>query len=193
MKKLESTLPNMVIVLTLIAVVAGLALGYVNSITAGPIEEIKKQQLADGIKAVLNTDELQVAEPQTRDNGAVIYYTDKGTAVQTTDPNGFGGKLTVLVGFNEEGLIQGYRVLETAETPGLGAKAGEWFQKGQKGDIIGKQAGNLTVSKDGGEVDAITASTITSRAFLRCVNAAYAALSEAKTDAQTGATTQIDN
>ncbi len=193
MKKLESTLPNMVIVLTLIAVVAGLALGYVNSITAGPIEEIKKQQLADGIKAVLNADELQVAEPQTRDNGAVIYYTDKGTAVQTTDPNGFGGKLTVLVGFNEEGLIQGYRVLETAETPGLGAKAGEWFQKGQKGDIIGKQAGNLTVSKDGGEVDAITASTITSRAFLRCVNAAYAALSEAKTDAQTGATTQIDN
>lgn len=193
MKKLESTLPNMVIVLTLIAVVAGLALGYVNSITAGPIEEIKKQQLAYGIKAVLNADELQVAEPQTRDNGAVIYYTDKGTAVQTTDPNGFGGKLTVLVGFNEEGLIQGYRVLETAETPGLGAKAGEWFQKGQKGDIIGKQAGNLTVSKDGGEVDAITASTITSRAFLRCVNAAYAALSEAKTDAQTGATTQIDN
>lgn len=193
MKKLESTLPNMVIVLTLIAVVAGLALGYVNSITAGPIEEIKKQQLADGIKAVLNADELQVAEPQTRDNGAVIYYTDKGTAVQTADPNGFGGKLTVLVGFSEEGLIQGYRVLETAETPGLGAKAGEWFQKGQKGDIIGKQAGNLTVSKDGGEVDAITASTITSRAFLRCVNAAYAALSEAKTDAQTGATTQIDN
>lgn len=193
MKKLESTLPNMVIVLTLIAVVAGLALGYVNSITAGPIEEIKKQQLADGIKAVLNADELQVAEPQTRDNGAVIYYTDKGTAVQTTDPNGFGGKLTVLVGFNEEGLIQGYRVLETAETPGLGAKAGEWFQKGQKGDIIGKQAGNLTVSKDGGEVDAITASTITSRSFLRCVNAAYAAMSEAKTDAQTGATTQIDN
>lgn len=193
MKKLESTLPNMVIVLTLIAVVAGLALGYVNSITAGPIEEIKKQQLADGIKAVLNADELQVAEPQTCDNGAVIYYTDKGTAVQTTDPNGFGGKLTVLVGFNEEGLIQGYRVLETAETPGLGAKAGEWFQKGQKGDIIGKQAGKLTVSKDGGEVDAITASTITSRAFLRCVNAAYAALSEAKTDAQTGATTQFDN
>ena len=51
MKKLESTLPNMVIVLTLIAVVAGLALGYVNSVTAGPIQEIKAQQLADGIKS----------------------------------------------------------------------------------------------------------------------------------------------
>ncbi|MBP1530751.1 MAG: RnfABCDGE type electron transport complex subunit G [Bacteroidaceae bacterium] len=188
-KKLESTLPNMVIVLTLIAVVAGLALGYVNSVTAGPIEEIKAQQLSDGIKAVLAADELKVEEPVTLDDGSVIYRTDKGVAVQATDPNGFGGKLTVLVGFNADGLIQGYRVLETSETPGLGAKAGEWFQKGQKGDIIGKQAGNLSVTKDGGEVDAITASTITSRAFLRCVNAAYAALGNQQ-DAQTGATQQ---
>ena len=61
MKKLESTLPNMVLVLTLIAVVAGLALGYVNSITVEPIRQIKAQQLADGIKAVLAADELKVA------------------------------------------------------------------------------------------------------------------------------------
>lgn len=189
MKKLESTLPNMAIVLTSIAVIAGLALGYVNSVTAGLIEDIKAQQLADGIKAVLAADELTVESPDTLESGAVVYRTDKGVAVQATDPNGFGGKLTVLVGFNSEGLIQGYRVLETSETPGLGAKAGDWFQKGQKGDIIGKQAGNLTVKKDGGEVDAITASTITSRAFLRCVNSAYEALS-AQGDAETGASVQ---
>ena len=189
MKKLESTLPNMAIVLTSIAVIAGLALGYVNSVTAGPIEDIKAQQLADGLKAVLAADELTVESPDTLESGAVVYRTDKGVAVQASDPNGFGGKLTVLVGFNSEGLIQGYRVLETSETPGLGAKAGDWFQKGQKGDIIGKQAGNLTVKKDGGEVDAITASTITSRAFLRCVNSAYEALSTQE-DAQTGATQQ---
>lgn len=192
MKKLKSTLPNMAIVLTSIALIAGLALGYVNSVTAGPIEQIKAKQLSDGIKAVLAADEVVVETPDTLESGAIIYQTDKGVAVQATDPNGFGGKLSVLVGFNEEGLIQGYQVLETSETPGLGAKAGEWFQKGQKGDIIGKQAGNLTVSKDGGEVDAITASTITSRAFLRCVNAAYKALSEREQeDAQTGATQQI--
>ncbi len=191
MKKLKSTLPNMAIVLTSIALIAGLALGYVNSVTAGPIEQIKAKQLSDGIKAVLAADEVVVETPDTLESGAIIYQTDKGVAVQATDPNGFGGKLSVLVGFNEEGLIQGYQVLETSETPGLGAKAGEWFQKGQKGDIIGKQAGNLTVSKDGGEVDAITASTITSRAFLRCVNAAYEALSEREQeDAQTGATQQ---
>ena len=192
MKKLKSTLPNMAIVLTSIALIAGLALGYVNSVTAGPIEQIKAKQLSDGIKAVLAADEVVVETPDTLESGAIIYQTDKGVAVQATDPNGFGGKLSVLVGFNKEGLIQGYQVLETSETPGLGAKAGEWFQKGQKGDIIGKQAGNLTVSKDGGEVDAITASTITSRAFLRCVNAAYEALSEREQeDAQTGATQQI--
>ena len=196
MKKLKSTLPNMAIVLTSIAVIAGLALGYVNSITAGPIEQIKAQQLSDGIKAVLAADEVKVEAPDTLESGAVLYRTDKGVAVQATDPNGFGGKLTVLVGFNDEGLIQGYQVLETSETPGLGAKAGEWFQKDQKGDIIGKNPGEkeLAVSKDGGEVDAITASTITSRAFLRCVNAAYAALSEVKEDAQTGASAKkMDN
>ncbi|MBP5380884.1 MAG: RnfABCDGE type electron transport complex subunit G [Bacteroidaceae bacterium] len=195
MKKLKSTLPNMAIVLTSIAVVAGLALGYVNSITAEPIKQIKAQQLSDGIKAVLATDEVQVETPDTLESGAVLYRTDKGVAVQATDPNGFGGKLTVLVGFNDEGLIQGYQVLETSETPGLGAKAGEWFQKGAKGDIIGKNPGEkeLTVSKDGGEVDAITASTITSRAFLRCVNAAYEALDSQKEDAQTGASVQYHN
>ena len=144
----------------------------------------------NGIKAVLSADELTVKNTEEAD-GVIVYNTDKGTAVQATDPNGFGGKLTVLVGFDSKGAIQGYRVLESAETPGLGAKAGEWFQKGQKGDIIGMspEKNNMTVSKDGGEVDAITASTITSRAFLRCVNAAYAAL-KTEEDAQSGATRQ---
>lgn len=189
MKKLESTWYNMTIVLTLISVVAGAALAYVNDLTAGPIRMIKERELQDGIKAVLSADNLTVESTDEAD-GVIVYRTDKGTAVQATDPNGFGGKLTVLVGFDSKGTVQGYRVLESAETPGLGAKAGEWFQKGQKGDIIGMspEKNNMTVSKDGGEVDAITASTITSRAFLRCVNAAYEAL--AAEDAQSGATRQ---
>ena len=89
-----------------------------------------------------------------------------------------GGKLTVLVGFSDEGTIKGYTVLDHAETPGLGAKAGFWFQKGEKGDIIGKNPGEkeLTVSKDGGDVDAITASTITSRAYTEAVKNAVNAV-----------------
>ena len=73
----------------------------------------------------------------------------------------------------------GYTVLQASETPGLGAKAATWFQKDGKGSIIGKtpKDGDLHVSKDdksGNAVDAITASTITSRAFLKAINQAYA-------------------
>ena len=191
-KKLKSTLPNMVIALTSIAVIAGLALGYVNSVTEEPIRLIKEQQLSDGIKAVLAADDLKVEATDTLENGSVIYRTDKGVAVQATDPNGFGGKLTILFGFDSEATIQGYRILETAETPGLGAKADQWFQEGQKGNIIGMSPAknNMTVSKDGGEVDAITASTITSRAFLRAVNMAYEALGKVEVDGESGATIQ---
>ena len=191
-KKLKSTLPNMVIALTSIAVIAGLALGYVNSVTEEPIRLIKEQQLSDGIKAVLAADDLKVEATDTLENGSVIYRTDKGVAVQATDPNGFGGKLTILVGFDSQATIQGYRILETAETPGLGAKADQWFQEGQKGNIIGMSPAknNMTVSKDGGEVDAITASTITSRAFLRAVNMAYEALGKVEVDGESGATIQ---
>ena len=194
MKKLKSTWYNMVGVLTLIAVLAGAALGYVNEMTKGPIAQIKEQQLADGIKAVLNAAEVKVEEPEVIANPdgkteTVIYRTDKGVAVKAQDANGFGGTLTVLVGFDGNGSIQGYQVLESSETPGLGAKASFWFQKGEKGDIIGKNPGqdNMTVSKDGGDVDAITASTITSRAFLRAVNMAYSVISNNNEDAQSGA------
>ena len=198
MKKLPSTLPNMLCVLTLISVIAAGALAYVNKMTAGPIEENKARTLAEGINTVLGVSDAQVQETKevedANGNPVIIYATDKGVAVQAIDPNGFGGKLSVLVGFADEGSIKGYTVLEHAETPGLGAKAGDWFQKGQKGEIIGKNPGEkeLTVSKDGGDVDAITASTITSRAFLRAVNVAFHAYAgaSAQADAQSGASAQ---
>ena len=194
MKKLKSTWYNMAGSLTLISVVAGASLASVNEMTKGPIELIKKQTLESGIRAVLNSNDLQVQDIKSLEDGSVIIYrTDKGNAVQATDGNAFGGKLTVLVGFDSQGSIQGYQVLETSETPGLGAKASSWFKEG-KGSIIGKNPSknNLTVSKDGGEVDAITASTITSRAFLRCVNDAYKALN-VSADAESGASQQVDN
>ena len=179
MKKLESTWYNMAAVLSVIAIVAGAVLAAVNETTKAPIAQIKQEKLQDGIRAVLNTTDCVVEKTDTLETGSIIYTTDKGMAVQTSDKKGFGGTLTVLIGFDAAYNIQGYRVLETSETPGLGSKADSWFQKNQKGDIIGKNPGtsNMTVSKDGGDVDAITASTITSRAFLRCVNAAYAAVS----------------
>ena len=177
----------MVLVLTLVAVIMGGILAYVNHLTEGPIAEQKEKALADGIKAVMVCDDLKVAKTDVvKQNDAkgkemtyIIYQTqdaqnrDLGAAVEST-ANGFGGNLKVLVGFDLDGKILGYTLLEHAETPGLGAKADKWFQKGEKGDIIGKSPQEpLTVSKDGGQVDAITASTITSRAFLLAVNNAY--------------------
>lgn len=188
----------MLCVLTLISVIAAGALAYVNKMTVGPIEENKARTLAEGINSVLGVSDAQVQETteveDANGNPVILYATDKGMAVQAIDPNGFGGTLKVLVGFSDEGAIKGYTVLEHAETPGLGAKASFWFQKGEKGDIIGKNPGEkeLTVSKDGGDVDAITASTITSRAFLRAVNVAFHAYAgaSAPADAQSGSSAQ---
>jgi len=202
MKKLESSLLNMVLVLTGVAVIMGGILAYVNYLTEGPINEQKEKALADGIKKVLVCDDLVVTKTDTvkqndekgKELTYVIYQTadakgnELGVAVESTT-GGFGGDLKVLVGFNPEGIILGYTLLEHAETPGLGSKADKWFQKGGKGDIIGKNPKEpLTVSKDGGHVDAITASTITSRAFLLAINNAYKAYKITPADAETGAT-----
>ena len=202
MKKLESSLLNMTLVLTGVAVIVGVVLAYVNNLTSGPIHEQKEKALADGIKTVMVCNDLVVAKTDTvkqcdakgKEQTYIIYQIqdaqsqDLGAAIESTT-GGFGGDLKVLVGFDKEGNILGYTLLEHAETPGLGAKADKWFQKGEKGDIIGKNPQEpLTVSKDGGQVDAITASTITSRAFLKAVNNAYNAYKAIPVDGNTGAT-----
>lgn len=175
MKKLESTWYNMAIVLTVISVVAGAALAYVNELTKGPIAEIQQRNEAQAIKTVL-CDENAVITDTISNGDVVLYLTDNGAAVKTTDPlNGsFGGGLTIMVGLNKDFQVLGYTVLLSNETPGLGAKADEWFQKGGKGEIVGRTAGQLATTKDNGDIDAITASTITTRSFLRAVNNAYA-------------------
>lgn len=203
MKKLSSSLLNMVVVLTLIAIVAGGILAYVNSMTAPQIAKINEEKLNAGIKEVMGGGEVTVYSDTTftstingKEKTFVVYQVNDaqgsplGNAVQTSE-NGFGGNLKVLVGFDQSGTILGYTILEHSETPGLGAKAGLWFQKDGKGNIIGKNPGecNFTVSKDGGDVDAITASTITSRAFLLAIKNAYDEI-YVKADGASGATQQ---
>ena len=200
MKKLESSLKNMVIVLTGVTVVAGALLGYVNELTKGPIAEANAKALSDAIKLVVPGFTNNPAEsPEIVELNGVSYKVYKATkdgefigAAVESSANGFGGALTVLVGFDKEGNIIDYSLLSHAETPGLGSKAADWFKKGQKGDITGKNPGKgaLVVNKDGGDVDAITASTITTRAFLNAVNNAYAAYSGQNVDGMSGATEQ---
>ena len=222
MKKLESNIVNMALSLTLIAVVAAGALAWVNNVTSGPIEEINKQTIENGIRSVILGDrdiQFTVEAPVEREGFVFHNVNDMngnliGTAVESTDKNGFGGALKVMVGFDPEGVILGYTVLEHSETPGLGAQADNWFRQesaqaesqpvvldvligspGKPGNhnIIGMNPGDdmMTVSKDGGQVDAITASTITSKAFLRAVNAAYKSVfGYTAADAVSGASSQ---
>ncbi len=202
MKKLESTISNMVIVLVGVALITGAILAYVNHITTEPIQLQSEKTLTEGIKKVMGGGELKVTSNDTisqkidgKDVTFVIHVTESangkalGAAVESTT-SGFGGDLKVLVGFSPIGDILGYTILQTSETPGLGAKAETWFQKDGKGNIIGKNPseGLLTVRKDGGQVNAITASTITSRAFLKAVNNAYNAYKTGNADAASGAT-----
>lgn len=205
MEKLKSSLTNMALVLTIIAVVAGGVLASVNYVTAPQIEKINADNLAAGIKKVMGSDDITVAAPiehkatiAGKEKVLTVYGVknaaneNMGCAVQTSE-NGFGGELQVLVGFDPTGTILGYTILKHAETPGLGAKAGLWFQpeNGESRTVVGKNPGqcNFTVSKDGGDIDAITASTITSRAFLLAIKNAYDEIF-GNPDSTSGATAQ---
>lgn len=185
MAKLESTMKNMVLSLSMIALVASGLLGGVYALTKGPIDQATKNDKEKAIKAVLPDKSAVVGNPEevTLPDYAdpfVIYPATVngelvGAAVETYDNNGYGGKLKVMVGLKLDGTVSDYSILETAETPGLGAKAEDWFRA--KGDIRGKNpaTSKFTPTKDGGDIDAITASTITSRAFLTSVQKAYEA------------------
>ena len=186
MKKLKSTLPNMVVVLTCVALITGGLLAWVHHITEAPKLAEQQRSLAADISKVMGGTSVKKTDVKniTKEfdgktyNFVVHYVADAngsplGKAVESTTM-GFGGDLTVLVGLDQQGKVLGYAIRQTAETPGLGIKAAEWFQKDGKGSIIGKDPMHkgFAVSKDNGDIDGITASTITSRAFLKAVRQA---------------------
>jgi electron transport complex protein RnfG len=205
MKKLSSSLKNMLLSLTIVTAGSTAILAFVYQLTLKPIQQANVKNLNDAIAKVIpgfdNNPSTDTATVQLNGRDYIIYKATKagedlGAAVQASDDKAFHGNLTVLVGFSKAGQITGYSILQSTETPGLGLKAKDWFQKDGKGNIIGRTPGKdgLKVKKDvGGDVDAITASTITSRAFLRSVNAAYQAyqsINGHKVNGTTGASEQ---
>ena len=205
MKKLESSLKNMLVVLTTVTAVSVALLAYVNALTQEPIAQAQANILKNAIGEVVpafdnnptdEVDEVEVSGQTIRIYAAMNAGNYVGSAVEVAAP-GYGGDLRVLVGFDAEGKIHGYSILSHAETPGVGSKAVTWFQEGEKGDVIGKnpKTADLRVTKDGGEVDAITASTITSRAFLQAVQTAFAAFkgNTKEAEAISGATTKVES
>lgn len=200
MAKLKSTFKNMFLSLFSICLVVAVLLAQVNKMTAKPIAEAQALKLENAIKEVVpefdNNPVNEAYKMATATGDSLLVYPAKkgnevvGFAVNSYSNNGFSGNIQVMVGFDMQDKVVNYAVLSHAETPGLGSKMNDWFRDTDKPNqsIIGKNLseGNLAVSKDGGQIDAITASTITSRAFLEAINRAYAVYKES--DTHSGAT-----
>lgn len=184
MKKLQSTLKNMVTVLGATTIIAGALLGAVNNLTADARAKAEQQKRQEALKAVAGQfDNDPMAESATitlADGATATVYPARvngsltAAAVESTSNDGFSGEIKILTGFDDKGQIIGYEVLSQSETPGLGAKMVDWFSGTGNRSVIGRKplSTPLIVSKDGGDVDAITAATISSRAFLEAVNTA---------------------
>ena len=185
--KTQSTFINMVVVLFVVTAVAGLALGSVYNLTKEPIAIAKQKKLTEAIKAVLpEFDSIQEQMVQEADGSDSLqfYIATKngeliGTAVNTYTMKGFSGLIKLMVGFNPDGSIHNVSVLEHKETPGLGTKMSDAKFKDQYMGVHPAKF-NLKVKKDKGDVDAITAATISARAFSDAVQRAYDAFEQNK-------------
>ncbi len=184
-KKLPSTFFNMVVVLTVVCVVSALALGFTYSQTKDAIAQGKIDKVLAALKEVLpEFDNNPYEEKITRKEfpGLVFYPASHGgepvgTAVETFSSKGFGGDVRLMVGFTSDMHINAISVLGQTETPGLGTKMeSPSFLK----QFTGKDPAEYktTVKKDGGDVDALTAATISSRAFCDGLNKALSALKQ---------------
>lgn len=207
MAKPQSTFKNMVIALFGVTLIASTSLGLVYDVTKAPIAKAETDKQTNAIAAVLPPFE-KLGEPYKllpddgKDSIEVFPALDKennevAKAIKTYTYKGFSGYIELMVGIDKEGVISGFRVLKHAETPGLGSKMDEWFSNSEKPsqNLIGLKLGNesLKVSKDGGSIDAITAATISSRAFLDAVNRANAtANNQYLTNGNSSATKQVD-
>jgi electron transport complex protein RnfG len=182
MAKTESTFRNMVLSLTLISLAASASLGFVYVYTKKPIELSNLNKKLNAISKVVpefnnNPNEEMYKLPTGEGDSLDIYPAKKdneivGYAVNTHTKNGFSGNISLMAGFKPDGTIINITVLEHKETPGLGSKMTDPLFKDQ---FIDKNpsAFELKVKKDGGPVDAITAATISSRAFCDAVSRAY--------------------
>ncbi|MBI5008438.1 MAG: RnfABCDGE type electron transport complex subunit G [Bacteroidia bacterium] len=174
MAKTESTFRNMVLSLSLISLVAAACLGFVYEFTKEPIEISNLNKKVEAIKQVVpefnNNPYGEMFRLPTGEGDSLDIFPAKkdnvivGYAVTTYTKKGFSGNITLMAGFKPDGTIVNITVLEHKETPGLGTKMAEPKFKDQFMDKNPAEF-SLRVKKDGGPVDAITAATISSRAF----------------------------
>lgn len=183
MKKKKDTFINMLVSLFVITIISGFSLGYINELTVGPIEKGKIERKVNALKLVLPAfdnnpveDVQKIKSDFAKDSVEVFPAFENnefvGAAVIGSTEKGFSGLIKLMIGFKPDGTVQNIVVLEQKETPGLGTKMKDEKFLAQFRDI-NPSAFNLKVTKDGGEVDALTGATITSRAFGEAVQMAY--------------------
>ena len=168
----QSSFKNMTICLFAICIVCSGLLAGVYALTKAPIDAAAKAKNEAAIKEVLPDSAVTIEEERTVDFEGASYaynlaYDEQGNTVGcaiNVAPVGFGGPIAIKVGFDVNGVICNTKVLSQAETPGLGAKCVESAFSDQFRGFNPAEK-KLAVKKDGGDVDAITASTITSRAY----------------------------
>ena len=161
-------------ILFLIAAIVAVALAAVNNVTAPVIQDLKNQKTQEAIEMVLPGGFNEEITDYVDESGLVtkVYKGDNGYALEVT-PSGFDNTITMMVGVDFEGNILGISIVSHTETAGLGAVAAATTSAGEafRDQFIG-MSGSVSVSKDGGEINAITGATITSRAVCEGVNAA---------------------
>ncbi len=167
---------RLALTLLVITAVVAVALAGVNSITAPKIEQLNAEKTQQAIEAVLPGGfDTQITD-YTDDTGLVtnVYSGANGYAFEVT-PAGFDNTITMMVGVDHDGKVLGISIVSHTETSGLGAVAAASTSAGEsfRGQFVG-MSGSVSVTKDGGEVDALTGATITSRAVCTGVNAALA-------------------
>ena len=177
MKKKSTPLYILRLALTLLAITAAVAaaLAAVNAVTEPIIQALTEQKTQAAIEAVLPGGGVKMEQfPDETGLVQAVYASETGYAVQVA-PVGFDGEIVMMVGISKDGSVLGIDVISNTETAGLGAVAGADNSKGEafRGQFAG-QSGELAVDKDGGQIDALTSATITSRAVVKGVNAALA-------------------
>jgi electron transport complex protein RnfG len=184
----ESTFLNMVATLFGVTLLAAGLLGTVYALTKEPIRLAELKKKHEAIQVVVpgfDNEPSQEVERLFMDGDSLFFYTARkgeeilGTAVETFTNEGFSGEFKLMVGFKPDGSIIDIAVIKHAETPGLGDKM-ERDKSDFNVQFMGKhpESFNMAVVKDRGDVDAITASTITSRAYCDAVKRAYNGLVE---------------
>ena len=176
----KSSFKNMVLCLFVICMVCSALLAGVYALTKETIAVGDAQRNESAIKEVLPSAAAVIEDESTiQVNGTTFTYNRAfdaegntiGCAINVA-PSGFGGPIKMKVGFNADGLVWNVKVLSHAETPGLGAKCTEPAFSEQFHELDPSDEKNLKVKKDGGNLNAITASTITSRAYAEGVSQA---------------------